>query len=121
MQLAVLLSGGHSSYEGEEKDIVSVAAARRTQQETSLPVVYISGEESVQQLKDRADRLHNVAPELYVVNQTNVDDTLTDIIEMNKKEGGSCALSAVIVDSIQAMYMSDIPAPAGTITQVRLP
>eukprot|EP01138_Halocafeteria_seosinensis_P003755 gb/GECG01003839.1/.p1 GENE.gb/GECG01003839.1/~~gb/GECG01003839.1/.p1 ORF type:complete len:382 (+),score=47.00 gb/GECG01003839.1/:1-1146(+) len=120
MQLAVALSGGTTSTGPEslddQDDIVAAAARNRPSDYETRPVVYISGEESVEQLKDRADRLNNVAPNLFVLNQTNVDDTLADITEMTGESGG---LGALIVDSIQAMYMNDVPSAAGTVSQVR--
>jgi DNA repair protein RadA/Sms len=74
-------------------------------------VLYASGEESPSQLKMRADRLNSHSPNLMVSFEGNVDRILNWI------EADSPAL--LIVDSIQTAFLSDLPAAAGSIVQVR--
>jgi DNA repair protein RadA/Sms len=74
-------------------------------------VLYASGEESPSQLKMRADRLNSHSPNLMVSFEGNVDRILNWI------EADSPAL--LIVDSIQTVFLSDLPAAAGSIVQVR--
>jgi len=74
-------------------------------------VLYISGEESLQQTKIRADRLGISSEGLFVVSESSLEKILQDIQTLRP--------SAVVVDSIQTIYCSDLPSTPGTITQVR--
>lgn len=74
-------------------------------------VLYISGEESLQQIKMRADRLGVFKGDLLLLSETNLDN-IEEIIRKNKPE-------IVIVDSIQTMYKEDIGAAPGSVSQVR--
>ena len=73
--------------------------------------IYVTGEESVQQIKLRADRLNALADELYLVAETRLD-ALDACLAENKPQ-------ALIIDSIQTMYDPDLPSAPGTVTQVR--
>jgi len=74
-------------------------------------VLYISGEESLQQTKMRANRLGVASAHLFVVSETSLEKILQDIQSLRP--------SAVVVDSIQAIYSSDLPSTPGSIGQVR--
>lgn len=74
-------------------------------------VVYVSGEESVNQIKYRANRLSIESRDLYVVNETEVKSLCSYI----KKEKAK----VVVVDSIQTLYNDDYEAIPGTPTQIR--
>lgn len=74
-------------------------------------ILYISGEESVQQTWMRAERLGMVSGNLYVASETSLEKILQDIQKLRP--------SAVVVDSIQTIYSSEFPAMPGSITQVR--
>jgi DNA repair protein RadA/Sms len=74
-------------------------------------VLYVSGEESLQQTKMRADRLGISSEGLYVVSETSLEKILQDIQTLNP--------STVVVDSIQTIYSSDLPFTPGSISQVR--
>ena len=74
-------------------------------------VLYVSGEESVHQLKMRARRLHVESDNLYVLAETNLGDILSCV----EKE----APDVLIVDSIQTLYNDELDAPAGGIGQVK--
>jgi DNA repair protein RadA/Sms len=73
--------------------------------------LYISGEESVPQIKMRADRMHVNAQELYLVTETNLDVMIQHIEEIKPV--------TVVVDSIQTTYTNDLSSSAGSISQVR--
>ncbi len=75
------------------------------------PVLYISGEESVQQIKMRADRLGSASEKLYVLAETELNQILAHIERMNPR--------LVIVDSIQSVYLEELDSSAGSISQVR--
>ena len=74
-------------------------------------VLYISGEESLQQTKMRADRLGVSSEHLFVVSETSLEKILQDIQTLRP--------STVVVDSIQTIYSSDLPSTPGSISQVR--
>lgn len=79
---------------------------------SSLPnTFYISGEESVQQIKMRADRLKIKAQNINLISETNVDSIIVTLLK-NKP-------NLVIIDSIQTMYTDEYPSTAGSIVQVR--
>lgn len=78
------------------------------------PVLYISGEESVEQIKSRAVRVSNGArptENLFLATETDVDRMVSQIEALEP--------SLAIVDSIQAVHSSDIESSAGSISQVR--
>jgi DNA repair protein RadA/Sms len=74
-------------------------------------VLYVSGEESLQQTKMRADRLGVSSAQLFVVSETSLEKILEDIQTLRP--------SAVVVDSIQTIYSSELPSTPGSISQVR--
>lgn len=74
-------------------------------------VLYVSGEESVRQIKMRADRMKLDSEELYLVTETNIEVILQHIEELQP--------SLVIVDSIQTTYTADLSSSAGSVSQVR--
>lgn len=76
-----------------------------------LNVLYISGEESVRQIKMRADRLGKFEGELELLSENNLDNIEEIVIEKKPK--------VVVVDSIQTMFREDIAASPGSVSQVR--
>ena len=73
--------------------------------------LYISGEESAQQIKLRAKRLGKNNPEVYVLTETSVNSIIDHIKEINP--------GIVIVDSIQTLYSDSVESSAGSISQIR--
>ncbi|RLO06233.1 hypothetical protein DYB28_002892 [Aphanomyces astaci] len=82
-------------------------------------VLYVSGEESVAQVKMRSDRLgikHPTCPNLYLASETNIES----IIAMIQHWDADAPCAGVMIDSIQTMYSSDINSTAGSnVTQVK--
>ena len=74
-------------------------------------VLYVSGEESVHQLKLRAKRLHVERKNLYVLSETNLGDVLECVNEEQPE--------VLIVDSIQTLYNEELNSPAGSVGQVK--
>ena len=74
-------------------------------------VLYVSGEESAEQIKLRADRLGINNEDILFLGETDIDIINQAILELNPK--------LVIIDSIQTMYSEDITAAAGSVSQVR--
>ena len=76
-----------------------------------IPVLYVSGEESLKQIKLRAQRIGVFSDKLRLLCETNLD-TIRQIIEKEKPE-------AVIIDSIQTMYNEEVSSAPGSVSQVR--
>lgn len=74
-------------------------------------VLYVSGEESAEQIKLRADRLNINNDDILFLGETDIDIIQDNILEQNPK--------LVIIDSIQTMYSDEITSAAGTVSQVR--
>lgn len=74
-------------------------------------VLYISGEESMRQIKMRADRLGEFKGDLLLLSETNLD-TIEQTIGNEKPE-------IVVIDSIQTMFKEDVGSAPGSVGQVR--
>lgn len=74
-------------------------------------VLYVSGEESAQQIKLRAGRLGLKGDGLYLLTETNVDVILGHIEQLSPR--------LVVVDSIQTVYLDELNSTAGSVSQVR--
>ncbi|KAF6164222.1 hypothetical protein GIB67_010192 [Kingdonia uniflora] len=92
LQLAALLSDGTSSYE-------------------SAPVVYVSGEESIEQIGNRADRMGILSQDLFLYSCTDVEDILKKVQQISPR--------ALIIDSIQTVYLKGVIGSAGSLSQVK--
>ena len=79
--------------------------------EIQKEVLYISGEESLKQIKLRANRMGEFGEELYLLCETNLD-SIRSVIEKRKP-------SFVVIDSIQTMYNEEISSAPGSVSQVR--
>lgn len=74
-------------------------------------VFYISGEESINQIKYRAQRLGVRSPKIFLINETDIE-----ILEKQIKKSKP---SLVVIDSIQTIYSSLQDSVPGTVTQIR--
>ena len=74
-------------------------------------ILYISGEESLKQIKMRAERMGSFTDCLYLLSETSLDLIEPQIISMKP--------DMVVIDSIQTMYREDIGAAPGSVSQVR--
>ena len=77
----------------------------------SLKVLYVTGEESVKQVKMRADRLGGDASNCLIYSETLMDNILAEAEE--------AAPDLIIVDSVQTMYCQNVESTAGSVTQVK--
>ncbi|MES2766368.1 MAG: DNA repair protein RadA [Bacteroidota bacterium] len=75
------------------------------------PPLYISGEESLHQIKLRAARLHNIPDNLMLLPETNIEAIIDSI------KATDC--NVIIVDSIQTVFSENIESTPGSIVQVR--
>jgi len=73
--------------------------------------LYISGEESIIQLKMRASRLGLGSPNLYIVAETCYEHFLEHIEKLSPK--------IIVIDSIQTVFTTQIPGAPGSLSQVR--
>jgi DNA repair protein RadA/Sms len=74
-------------------------------------VLYVSGEESEEQIKMRGDRLQATNPDLYILSETNID-----VIEEHIED---IQPVFVIIDSIQTLFKTSITSAPGSVSQVR--
>ena len=74
-------------------------------------VLYVSGEESERQIKMRGERLGVRAERLYLLPETTLENIFDEIERMNP--------GAIIVDSIQTIFSSNIESAPGSVSQVR--
>jgi DNA repair protein RadA/Sms len=79
--------------------------------ENNDAVAYISGEESINQVKLRAERLNISGKGLYFLCETNLDAILGCLEELSP--------SLVAIDSIQTMYLESVGGAPGSIAQIR--
>lgn len=73
--------------------------------------LYVSGEESEEQIKMRGERLNSISDNLYIVSETNVD-----VIEKYIEEYEPVF---VIIDSIQTLFKEDLSSAPGSVSQVK--
>ncbi len=74
-------------------------------------VLYISGEESLKQIKLRAERIGEFSDNVRLLCETNLD-SIEAVLQKEKPE-------IVVIDSIQTMYAEDVGSAPGSVSQVR--
>ena len=74
-------------------------------------MLYVSGEESIEQIKLRADRLKINNDDIVFLGETDIDIIEDAILKVTPK--------LVIIDSIQTMYSDEITSSPGSVSQVR--
>ncbi len=79
--------------------------------DNGIEVLYISGEESLRQIKLRAVRIGQMNEHLKLLCETNLEN----IVDQVKRSGAK----VVVIDSIQTMYSDNLDAAAGSVSQVR--
>ncbi len=105
---SVLLLGGEPGI-GKSTLLIQVCGALAAQKRR---VVYISGEEAIDQVRLRAERLGLVRAGVEFAAETKVEDVVATL-----HEGPAPAL--LVMDSIQTMWTGTVEAAPGTVTQVR--
>ena len=78
---------------------------------TGGSVLYVSGEESVSQIKSRCDRLGFSGSGVYMLAETNADEVVRQLDEFRPALG--------MVDSVQTLYCDDLPSGPGSVAQVK--
>lgn len=107
VQGSLILVGGDPGI-GKSTLLLQVCRALSS---SSKKVLYISGEESLVQIKLRANRIGSFTEDLQLLCETNLD-TIKSIIEKYRPD-------FVVIDSIQTMYQEEISSAPGSVSQVR--
>ena len=76
-----------------------------------LSVLYVSGEESLQQIKIRAERIGTFTDHLQLLCETNLE-LIREVVERQKPQ-------IVVIDSVQTMYNESVGSAPGSVSQVR--
>ena len=79
--------------------------------EKQVSVLYISGEESLRQIKLRANRIGHFTDKMQLLCETNLE-VIREVIERRKPD-------VVVIDSIQTMFHEDVSSAPGSVSQVR--
>lgn len=79
--------------------------------QTGRKVLYVSGEESLQQTRMRAERIHGLDPNVMLLAEVDMDKIDNEVASVQP--------AMLVVDSIQSVYCPELPATPGTISQLR--
>ncbi len=104
---SMVLIGGDPGV-GKSTLLLQVAASLS---QTSGTVLYVTGEESPQQVRLRADRLQTQVDRVQVLAATNMDEILAATAAVKP--------TTLVVDSIQTVYVPELTSAAGSVSQVR--
>ncbi|MFG1297991.1 DNA repair protein RadA [Xanthobacter variabilis] len=105
---SILLIGGDPGI-GKSTLLVQASAALAAR---GLNVVYVSGEEAVDQVRMRAQRLGLAGAKVGLAAETNAENILATL-------AGGPPVHVVVIDSIQTMWSDSVESAPGTVTQVR--
>ena len=104
---SLILIGGEPGI-GKSTLLLQVAAVMA---DYTGPALYVSGEESIRQIKMRADRLGIATDALYLVTETNLDIILSHVQAIQPR--------VLVIDSIQTTYSEELDSAPGNVSQVR--
>jgi DNA repair protein RadA/Sms len=93
---------------GKSTLLLQVAAAMARDGGT---VVYVTGEESAEQVALRANRIDGLEPRLLLLAETSCEPVLTQLEDLEPR--------LVVVDSVQTAVLDEVDAVAGSVSQVR--
>jgi DNA repair protein RadA/Sms len=105
VQGSLVLIGGEP---GIGKSTLSLQLALHREQ---IKTLYVSGEESAQQIKLRVDRLGGNGENCYILSETLLENILTQAQSLHP--------DLMVIDSIQTLYTSRIESSAGSVSQIR--
>src|SRR5262249_18482242 len=105
---AMILVGGDP---GIGKSTLLLYALDSATKRTKRPALYVTGEESPEQVKLRADRMNASSERVLLFAETRTDRIVRAIEEAEP--------SAVVIDSIQAIYDPNLDSAPGSVSQIR--
>jgi len=73
--------------------------------------LYVSGEESTKQIKRRAERLNTLSDQIFLLSETSLNKILGCLDQVDP--------DFLVIDSIQSVYLDEIPSAPGSVSQVR--
>lgn len=76
-----------------------------------VPVLYVSGEESEQQIKMRADRLQMKNQRFFILTETSLENIFKQISDVSP--------AVLVIDSIQTLFSSNVESSPGSVSQIR--
>ncbi|MBI4683415.1 MAG: DNA repair protein RadA [Nitrospirae bacterium] len=74
-------------------------------------ILYVSGEESPEQIKIRADRLHIESDEIILLPETSLEGIISMAQKINPR--------VIVIDSIQTIFSLELPSAPGSVSQIR--
>jgi DNA repair protein RadA/Sms len=102
---SLILIGGEPGI-GKSTLMLQVALAIK-----DIKILYITGEESEQQIKLRADRVSEKSSNCYVLNETNTQEIFQHIENLQP--------GMIVIDSVQTLQTTSIESTAGSVSQIR--
>ncbi|MDZ4209754.1 MAG: DNA repair protein RadA [Candidatus Curtissbacteria bacterium] len=103
--------------------VMGSESSPKTHNSFPSPVYYISGEESPEQIKVRAERLGLKNPSILFLNETDVDEIIrvvgANVVGYVESLTTQNSPSLLIIDSIQTLYSSDFEGTPGSVSQVK--
>ena len=107
---SAILLGGEPGI-GKSTLLLQTASAASKNLETNQKILYVSGEESSGQIKERSDRLGIDSTKIQLLCTSRLEDTLDTLDSLNP--------SLVIIDSIQTIYSASAGLIPGTVNQLK--
>ncbi len=104
---AVILIGGDP---GIGKSTLVLQALTSLAQ-NGCKVLYVSGEESLRQIRIRAERLGSTSERLYILTETSLEQIINEIRNFQP--------SILVIDSVQTIYTSELESAPGSVSQIR--
>ncbi len=106
-----LVAGSLTLFGGEPGIGKSTLLLQTALNNPSLRVLYVSGEESEQQIKMRAERIGISNPNCFILTATSTHDILNQVGQVNP--------NLIVIDSIQTLYTPLLDSSPGSISQIR--
>ncbi|RDU64057.1 DNA repair protein RadA [Helicobacter didelphidarum] len=114
--LLLKVAGGlaQDSYNIKEQDFIDngdLHIVQKPQTYSPKRVLYVSGEESLSQIRNRASRCNAISPNLYLLSEINIEEIKESLLNGR--------FEVCIIDSIQTLYSPNLNAAPGSVSQVR--